>query len=123
GAFNELRRGVGVLRREGRGVEPQPGLDDVPGLLESARSGGVTVTSGVSGTPRRLPEGVDLSAYRIVQEALSNVMRHAPGAAVQVHLHYGEAALVIEVRNDSCAPRTQARWEQPGEPGHSAGGG
>jgi signal transduction histidine kinase len=121
--LNELRRVLGVLRSDRPDVAPQPGLDDLPGLLDSARSGGVTVTSGVSGTPRPLPEGVDLSAYRIVQEALSNAMRHAPGAAVQVHLHYGEAALVIEVRNDSCAPGTQALWEQPGEPGHSDGGG
>jgi signal transduction histidine kinase len=121
--LNELRRVLGVLRSDRPDVAPQPGLDDLPGLLESARSGGVTVTSGVSGTPRPLPEGVDLSAYRIVQEALSNAMRHAPGAAVQVHLHYGEAALVIEVRNDSCAPGMQALWEQPGEPGRSDGGG
>jgi signal transduction histidine kinase len=50
-------------------------------------------------------------------------MRHAPGAAVQVHLHYGEAALVIEVRNDSCARGTPAPSVQPGEPGRSDGGG
>jgi signal transduction histidine kinase len=121
--LNELRRVLGVLRSDTPDTAPQPGLDDLPGLLESARNGGVTVTSDVSGTPRPLPQGVDLSAYRIVQEALSNAMRHAPGAAVQVHLHYGEAALVIEVRNDSCAPGTQALWEQPGEPGSSDGGG
>jgi signal transduction histidine kinase len=121
--LNELRRVLGVLRSETPDTAPQPGLDDLPGLLESARNGGVTVTSDISGTPRPLPQGVDLSAYRIVQEALSNAMRHAPGAAVQVHLHYGEAALVIEVRNDSCTPGTQALWEQPGEPGPSDGGG
>ena len=121
--LNELRRVLGVLRSDTPDTAPQPGLDDLAGLLESARNGGVTVTSAVSGTPRPLPQGVDLSAYRIVQEALSNAMRHAPGAAVQVHLHYGEAALVIEVRNDSCAPGTQALWEQPGEPGPSDGGG
>jgi signal transduction histidine kinase len=121
--LNELRRVLGVLRSDQPDVAPQPGLDDLPGLLDSARSGGVTVTTSVSGTSRPLPAGVDLSAYRIVQEALSNAMRHAPGAAVQVHLHYGEAALVIEVRNDSCALGIQALWEQPGEPGHSDGGG
>ena len=60
----------------------------------------MTVTSGVTGTPRPLPEGVDLSAYRIVQEALSNAMRHAPGSAVQVGLNYGAAVLVIEVRSN-----------------------
>jgi signal transduction histidine kinase len=121
--LNELRRVLGVLRSETPDTAPQPGLDELAGLLESARNGGVTVTSDVSGTPRPLPQGVDLSAYRIVQEALSNAMRHAPGAAVQVHLHYGEAALVIEVRNDSCAPGTQALWEQPGAPRPSDGGG
>jgi signal transduction histidine kinase len=121
--LNELRRVLGVLRSDRPDVAPQPGLDDLPGLLESARSGGVTVTSGVSGTPRPLPPGVDLSAYRIVQEALSNAIRHAPGAAVQVHLHYGEAALVIEVRNDSCALGTQAPCERPGEPGRGDNGG
>jgi len=92
--LNELRRVLGVLRSDTPDTAPQPGLDDLPGLLESARNGGVTVTSAVSGTPRPLPRGVDLSAYRIVQEALSNAMRHAPGSAVQVKLYYGEAALV-----------------------------
>jgi len=121
--LGELRRVLGVLRSETPDTAPQPGLGDLPGLLESARNGGVTVTSDVSGTPRPLPQGVDLSAYRIVQEALSNAMRHAPGAAVQVHLHYGEAALVIEVRNDSCAPGTQAQWERPGRAGPGDGGG
>jgi signal transduction histidine kinase len=96
--LGELRRVLGVLRSETAGTTPTPGLDDLDGLLESARNGGVTVTCEISGTPRPL-EGVDLSAYRIVQEALSNAMRHAPGASVQVRLHYGEAALVIEVRN------------------------
>jgi signal transduction histidine kinase len=121
--LNELRRVLGVLRSETPDTAPQPGLDDLPGLLESARNGGVRVTSDVSGTPRPIPQGVDLSAYRIVQEALSNAMQHAPGAAVQVHLHYGEAALVIEVRNDSVAPGVQALWEQPGESGRSDGSG
>jgi signal transduction histidine kinase len=121
--LNELRRVLGVLRSETPDTAPQPGLDDLPGLLESARNGGVRVASDVSGTPRPIPQGVDLSAYRIVQEALSNAMQHAPGAAVQVHLHYGEAALVIEVRNDSVAPGVQALWEQPGESGRSDGSG
>jgi len=98
--LSELRRVLGVLRSEAAEIAPQPGLEDLEGLLDSARSGGVTVTHTVTGNPRSLPEGVNLSAYRIVQEALSNAMRHAPGAAVQVKLYYGEAALVIEVRND-----------------------
>jgi signal transduction histidine kinase len=64
---------------------------------------------------------VNLSAYRIVQEALSNAMRHAPGSTVQVRLFYGEAALVIEVRNDRCANGTRTepeRWAGLGGGGH-----
>jgi signal transduction histidine kinase len=105
--LKELRRVLGVLRSETPDTAPQPGLADLDELLESARNGGVTISSGVSGTPRPLPDGVDLSAYRIVQEALSNAMRHSPGAAVQVKLYYGEAALVVEVRNDHCPPGTR----------------
>jgi signal transduction histidine kinase len=101
--LKELRRVLGVLRSDAPDTTPQPGLGDLDALLESARSAGVTVTAGVSGTPRPLPDGVDLSAYRIVQEALSNAMRHASGAAVEVKLYYGDAALVVEVRND-CPP-------------------
>jgi signal transduction histidine kinase len=109
--LNELRRVLGVLRSDRPEVAPQPGLGDLDGLLDSARNGGVTVTSGVTGTPRPLPEGVDLSAYRIVQEALSNAMRHAPGSAVQVRLYYGEAVLVIEVRSNVGTPGPQAIGE------------
>jgi signal transduction histidine kinase len=112
--LKELRRVLGVLRSEVPGTAPQPGLDDLDGLLESARSAGVTVTAGISGSPRPLPAGVDLSAYRIVQEALSNAMRHAPGAAVQVKLYYGDAALVVEVRNDHCPPGNPAPAERDG---------
>jgi signal transduction histidine kinase len=113
--LNELRRVLGVLRSDQPDTAPQPGLEDLPRLLESARGGGVTVTTEVNGTPRPVPDGVNLSAYRIVQEALSNAMRHAPGSTVQVRLFYGEAALVIEVRNDGCARDGQAvparqRW-------------
>ncbi|MDR2985191.1 MAG: histidine kinase [Nocardiopsaceae bacterium] len=97
--LGELRRVLGVLRSEAPLTTPTPGLDDLDSLLESARNGGVNVTCDITGTRRPLPEGVDLSAYRIVQEALSNAMRHAPGAEVQVRLYYGETALVIEVRN------------------------
>ncbi len=106
--LSELRRVLGVLRSDTPDTAPQPGLDELDGLLESARNGGVTVSSGVNGTPRPLPDGVNLSAYRIVQEALSNAMRHAPGSTVQVKLYYGEAALVIEVRNDGCPPTRDA---------------
>ena len=101
--LDELRRLLGVMRSSGADTAPQPGLAELEGLLDSARSGGVAVTSSVSGTARTLPQGIDLSAYRIVQEALSNAMRHAPGSAVRVELAYAPSALVIKVRNDACA--------------------
>jgi len=121
--LKELRRVLGVLRSDSPDTAPQPGLDDLEELLESARSAGVTVTAGVSGTARPLPAGVDLSAYRIVQEALSNAMRHAPGAEVQVKLYYGDAALVVEIRNDHCPPGTQVPPESDGVPGDGGGHG
>jgi signal transduction histidine kinase len=127
--LNELRRVLGVLRSDQPEVAPQPGLEDVDSLIESVRNGGVTVTTSVSGTPRPLPEGVDLSAYRIVQEALSNAMRHAPGSAVQVRLYYGEAVLVIEIRNKGGRPgikataAAQGTGEQPARAGLGNGGG
>ncbi len=83
----------------------------------------MTVTAEVSGDRRPISAGADLSAYRIVQEALSNAMRHAPGAAAQVHLHYGEAALVIEVRNTNCPAGAQATGEPQGDAGPGGGQG
>jgi signal transduction histidine kinase len=98
--LSELRRVLGVLRTSGQDTTPQPGLADLDALLDSSRSGGVSVTVTHSGNPVPLPEGVDLSAYRIVQEALSNAMRHAPGSHVQVHVAYRPDGLALEVRND-----------------------
>ena len=97
----ELRRVLGVLRTGGQDTAPQPGLADLDALLDSARSGGVSVTVTRSGNPVPLPEGVDLSAYRIVQEALSNAMRHAPGSHVRLHLAYRPDGLALEIRNDA----------------------
>jgi signal transduction histidine kinase len=122
--LSELRRVLGVLRSETAQTAPQPGLDDLPSLIESAHSGGVTVSTNVTGTPRPIPEGVNLSAYRIVQEALSNAMRHAPGSAVQVKLYYGDAALVVEVRNNGLPPDGQAAvTEETGGSAFVHGGG
>jgi signal transduction histidine kinase len=90
-----------VLRADGRDTAPQPGLAELDALLDSARSGGVSVTVTSSGDPVTLPQGVDLSAYRIVQEALSNAIRHAPGSHVQVHLAYRPDALALEICNDA----------------------
>jgi signal transduction histidine kinase len=96
----ELRRLLGVLRTGTPDTTPQPGLGQLSGLLDSARNAGVPVDLSVSGVPRPLPQGMDLSAYRILQEALSNAMRHAPGSTVRVEVAYFPSSVVIKVRND-----------------------
>jgi signal transduction histidine kinase len=109
--LTELRRVLGVLRADGADTAPQPGLADLDTLLNSARGGGVTVTATVAGTPVTLPDGVDLSAYRILQEALSNAMRHAAGSQVDIQLRYREDGLHLDVRNGK---GTRAAAAQPG---------
>ncbi|MBF8188021.1 sensor histidine kinase [Nonomuraea sp. K274] len=99
-ALTELRRVLGVLRaQETPGDAPQPALDRLDELLANVRGAGVTLTAETSGEPRPLSPGVELSAFRIVQEALSNAMRHAPGAPVSVRLFYHPDALAIRVVN------------------------
>jgi signal transduction histidine kinase len=99
--LTELRRVLGVLRTDRPDTAPAPGLAGLGALLDSARAGGVSVTAATSGSPVTLPDGVDLSAYRIVQEALSNAMRHAPGSHVTVQVSYGDDELVLDIRNDA----------------------
>jgi signal transduction histidine kinase len=91
-----------VLRDEAEPAErlPQPGLDRVAELVEGARRAGVPAKLRVVGSPRPLSAGVDLSAYRIVQEGLSNAGRHAPGTPTAVELRYGSGALHVRVAND-----------------------
>jgi signal transduction histidine kinase len=101
--LGELRRVLGVLRTGVPGTAPQPGLSELGALVDSARSGGVSVTVVSDGDVVPLPEGVDLSAYRIVQEALSNAMRHAPGSHVRVSVAYFADRLELAVRNDAVA--------------------
>jgi signal transduction histidine kinase len=84
--------------------EPQPGLAELDGLLERAREGGLEVDLAVEGQPRTLPRGVDLSAYRIVQEALTNTIKHAGPARSRITLRYGERELEVEVSDDGPGP-------------------
>jgi signal transduction histidine kinase len=116
----ELRRVLGVLRTGEPSLTPQPGLAELDVLLDGARSAGVSVTVTSSGDPVPLPEGVDLSAYRILQEALSNAMRHAPGSQVLLHMAYFADGLGLEVRNDA-GQRTAPILVTNGE--RAAGGG
>ncbi|TMR23432.1 sensor histidine kinase [Nonomuraea turkmeniaca] len=99
-ALTELRRILGVLRAQDTpGDAPQPTLDRLDELLANVRGAGVVLTAETAGEPRPLSPGVELSAFRIVQEALSNAMRHAPGAPVAVRLCYHPHALTIRVAN------------------------
>ncbi|MFI5687315.1 sensor histidine kinase [Streptomyces sp. NPDC051636] len=112
-ALTELRRVLGVLRSEhpetGNPLDgsatgsaphaPQPGLDRLDALVENTRAAGLTVTLEAKGERRPLPPGVELSAYRIVQEALSNVLRHAPGATARVELRHTAYGLIVEIVN------------------------
>ncbi|MFE2275814.1 sensor histidine kinase [Streptomyces sp. NPDC059454] len=103
-ALTELRRVLDVLRSEHpapgeRADAPQPTLDRLEALVRNTRAAGLTVTTEITGERRPLPSGVELSAYRIVQEALSNVLRHAPGATAQVTLAYDPRGLRVTVVN------------------------
>jgi signal transduction histidine kinase len=111
-ALVEMRRLTGFLRTEDDGTlarSPQPGLRDVPALVAQVEDAGVAVEYRVEGPPRALPAGLDLSAFRIVQEALTNVIKHAGAARATVVVRYSESRLEIRVTDDGLGP--------PGGPG------
>ncbi|MEU5810278.1 histidine kinase [Streptomyces sp. NPDC047718] len=100
-ALTELRRVLGVVRSADYAAPdaPQPTLAQLDGLLANVRDAGLGVEKTVTGAVRELPQGVELSAYRIIQEALSNTLRHAPGAAAEVEVSYVLGGLGIRVVN------------------------
>jgi signal transduction histidine kinase len=102
-AMDEMRRLLGVLRDErtdAMPLEPMPSLADLDRLVASAAAAGTTVDVKVTGTRRPLVPGAELAAYRIVQEALTNVRRHAPGATAHVELAFGDEDVNVTVAND-----------------------
>ncbi|RSN68192.1 sensor histidine kinase [Actinomadura sp. WAC 06369] len=99
-ALTELRRILGVLRSEdGSDTAPQPSLERLDELVAGARGAGLDVTARLTGDLAGLPSGVGLTAYRILQEALSNAMRHAPGSRVDVEAARADGVLSISVVN------------------------
>ena len=98
-ALREMRRLLGMLRADDGEVAlaPQPSLAQLDTLVAHVRDAGLPVDVRVEGTPRELAPGVDLSAFRIVQEALTNALKHAGPAQAQVLVRYGEDALELEV--------------------------
>ena len=103
--LTELRRLVGVLRRDDEEPElaPAPGLGRLPELVRSVRQSGMAVELDVIGEPRPLPPGLDVSAYRIVQEALTNTVKHSAAREVRIRVRYGERELGLEVTDDGPA--------------------
>jgi len=101
-ALAEMRRLLGALH-DGDGdvdLAPQPGLGDLDGLAEKVGRAGLPVRVHVEGEPASVPRAIDLSAYRIVQEALTNALKHARAGRAEVTVRYAPAALVLEVRDD-----------------------
>ncbi len=100
-ALADMRRSLGVLREEAAPADlaPQPTLHDIDGLLEEMRRAGLDVDLRIEGEPRALAEGIDRSAYRIVQEALTNTIKHAGLVPARVTLRYGDDELGLEIVN------------------------
>jgi signal transduction histidine kinase len=105
-ALVEARRLLGMLRRkdDGSELEPQPSVEHIDVLVEQIERAGMPVTLAVEGEPAPLPAGVDLCAYRIVQEGLTNALKHAGPARAEVVLRYAPRALDVEVRDDGRGP-------------------
>lgn len=102
-ALAELRRAVGILRGDSdlpAELLPQPGLAQLDELLEQVRLAGMKVDLNVTGEPRQLPVGVQLSVYRLVQESLTNVLKHADAAQAEVELRYEDTDVTVEIRDD-----------------------
>jgi signal transduction histidine kinase len=108
-ALVEMRRLLGVLRQPdepatGPGLSPQPGVAELTALVEGVRAAGLPVVLVIDGDPDQLPAAVDISAYRIVQEALTNVLKHAGPASAQVSVRCGTEEVLIEVTDDGAGP-------------------
>ena len=102
-SLTQMRSLLGLLRTdEATAYAPVPTLSDVPALVEQSRRAGLPVTfTGITGTmARTLPQGAELAAYRTVQEALTNALKHSPGAATTVTIHWGDEGLQLQVQNE-----------------------
>jgi signal transduction histidine kinase len=120
-ALEELRHLLGLLsdQDEDAPLSPQPGVSEIPTLIEQVGQTGVAVELSVQGQPRPVSGGLAVAAYRIVQEALTNVLKHAGGAPTQVVVRWSDAALEIEIVDDG-PPHDLA--EGDGRPGRGIAG-
>jgi signal transduction histidine kinase len=106
-ALAEMRRLLGILRSDESQsrLAPQPGTADIASLVEQVRAAGLPVDVVVEGEPRSLAPGIDLAAYRVVQEALTNALKHARAARAEVSMRYGRHALELLIVNDGPVTR------------------
>lgn len=115
-SLTQMRSLLGLLRTdEATAYAPVPTLSDVPALVEQSRRAGLPVTfTGITGTmARTLPQGAELAAYRTVQEALTNVLKHSPGAATTVTIRWGEEGLHLRVHNGPVSPASAQHIARP----------
>ena len=115
-SLTQMRSLLGLLRTdEATAYAPVPTLSDVPALVEQSRRAGLPVTfTGITGTmARTLPQGAELAAYRTVQEALTNVLKHSPGAATTVTIHWGKDGLQLRVENDPVSSTAAQHTPRP----------
>jgi len=120
-ALQEMRRLLGILRSEEDPVSlaPQPGMREVDRLVTQMRAAGLDVDLRVDGEPRPIPPGVDLVAYRIVQESLVNVLKHAGEARASVVARYDDQSLALAITDTGRGPHDGAgRLADDGDPGH-----
>jgi signal transduction histidine kinase len=96
-----MRRVLDVLRADDATYAPQPGLSRLPDLIEEVTAAGVPVSLVEEGERSELPAGIDLVAFRVIQESLTNVRKHAGGARTQVALRYGAEELDVEITNEA----------------------
>ncbi len=109
-ALTEMRRLLGVLKQDGPAeLAPQPGAGEIPSLVDGVRSTGLSVDFTVSGDPPELPLAVGLTAYRIVQEALTNSVRHSGASSVTVAVAYDDRVVQVTVSDDGAGGSTPAR--------------
>ena len=120
-ALSDMRRLLGVLRNdEAAARAPQPQIEQIPELIDTARNAGVPVDYSLDGGVNAIPSAVGVCAYRIVQEALSNATRHAPGASVSVQLHRDRDAVRLTITNGPGRAVAPVRDDQG--PGHGLAG-
>jgi signal transduction histidine kinase len=119
-ALTEMRRLLGVLRQDGEpagSLAPAPGLADLTPLVAQVGEAGLRVWVQVDGERGPVPPGVDLSAYRIVQEALTNVIKHAAAATACVKVSYEKGSVALEITDDGPDRKDGGRGAGPGRPG------